>query len=490
MKATLPPHKKGLLLHVGGTHLQDVFETLVFENDNPSYDQVINAFDERFTPLRNTAYERHISSTISQKSDELVDAYLARLRQFIKHCGYGEAADEHIRDQFINGCTNARLRRRLLKENDLTLQQLIVMARTEEIADQQARPMENKPAINTDNVNQIHTKIARRQQTYHKQNPIRHTKNHMRQQPPNSSQCTRCGFRGHKASECRCSKNAVCNKCGRTGHFDRCCRSTSVNNSNPMPNNGNTTRPTPHHRNSQQRTQVSVQEHRISNQHNVHHLSNNDYNSTHVPPDEYLFALSPSSCSVKVNLQLSSYTVKSFIVDTGSSINIINRSIWESCDKTNISCRQTAARVFAYGHNSPLRLFGECDIPIIYKNIKRIFTFVIVDGEYPCILGLQPSQELGIVTVNVEQDHVYRIDQTLNDILNRHAPMFQGLGKMKDFQVRLELQEGAKIPQLPVRRIPYHLRSKVEAEIDRLIQLNVVEPVPDPTDTNLCINPL
>lgn len=63
MKATTPVQKKGLLLHIGGTQLQDVYETLVFNDDNPMYDQVITAFDARFTPLRNSAYERHVFSS-------------------------------------------------------------------------------------------------------------------------------------------------------------------------------------------------------------------------------------------------------------------------------------------------------------------------------------------------------------------------------------------------------------------------------------------
>lgn len=56
----------------------------------------------------------------------------------MKHCGYNEVADDHIRDQFINDCYNTRLRRRLLREQNLILQQLSSIARTEEIANQQS----------------------------------------------------------------------------------------------------------------------------------------------------------------------------------------------------------------------------------------------------------------------------------------------------------------------------------------------------------------
>lgn len=308
--------------------------------------------------------------------------------------------------------------------------------------------MENTSQNSIENINQINSRSGCRLQTQHSRDTKKQSKKLIhRQQLPVIVQCTRCGYRGHTASECRCSRSAVCNKCGKIGNFDRFCRATSIIDNNLGVNNQSTRRSQPQHRknlqNSFSRSQPNAHDRGSSKQHNVHHLcnysnsgiqehevhylSNGSENDARASDDDYIFSLSPASHAIKVELYLASEAV-TFIVDTGASINIINRETWENCNKYNITCRQTAKHVFAYGHNSPLSLIGEYDMPVKYKNIKRLYTFVIFDGDYPCILGLQPSEELGIVTVNVTHDQVYAVDQTLDDIMNRHASVFQGLG--------------------------------------------------------------
>ena len=43
-----------------------------------------------------------------------------------------------------------------------------------------------------------------------------------------STQCSRCGIKGHTSHECRCSRNVTCHKCHKFGHFASVCRSNST----------------------------------------------------------------------------------------------------------------------------------------------------------------------------------------------------------------------------------------------------------------------
>ncbi len=62
-----------------------------------------------------------------------------------------------------------------------------------------------------------------------------------------------------------------------------------------------------------------------------------------------------------------------------------------------------------------------------------------------------------------------------------------GIGKLKDFQLQLHVDPNVTPVQQPIRRVPFHTRKKVEAELARLQSLDIIEPVTCPTSW---INPI
>lgn len=57
-----------------------------------------------------------------------------------------------------------------------------------------------------------------------RQNRGRTQPEHQRHQAkPTAKQCTRCGFKGHAANDCRCSRGVTCHKCGLVRHFVSFC---------------------------------------------------------------------------------------------------------------------------------------------------------------------------------------------------------------------------------------------------------------------------
>ena len=73
-----------------------------------------------------------------------MDAYVTRLRNLSKTCEFGTSLHEMIRDQIIEKCASTALRRRLLRERELTLDNLLLIARSFELADRQALEIEQK----------------------------------------------------------------------------------------------------------------------------------------------------------------------------------------------------------------------------------------------------------------------------------------------------------------------------------------------------------
>ena len=62
-------------------------------------------------------------------------------------------------------------------------------------------------------------------------------------------------------------------------------------------------------------------------------------------------------------------------------------------------------------------------------------------------------------------------------MLEQHKDVFKGVGNLKDFEVKLHTNPEIKPVIQAQRRIPFHIRKKVETEIDRLEKDDIIEEV-------------
>ena len=103
-----------------------------------NYKTALEKLTEYFNPCKNIAFERHVFRQAAQSADETMDSYVTRLRTLAKTCQFDTSLDEMIRGQIIEKCASHGLRRRLLRERELTLDNLSPIARSIELADRQA----------------------------------------------------------------------------------------------------------------------------------------------------------------------------------------------------------------------------------------------------------------------------------------------------------------------------------------------------------------
>ena len=70
------------------------------------------------------------------------------------------------------------------------------------------------------------------------------------------------------------------------------------------------------------------------------------------------------------------------------------------------------------------------------------------------------------------------VRSSLQEVLDRHQPVFQpGLGKMRGFEAKLYVDPMAKPRYYRPRSVPYALTSKIEEELDRLVEEGTLESV-------------
>ncbi|XP_053385661.1 uncharacterized protein K02A2.6-like [Mercenaria mercenaria] len=67
------------------------------------------------------------------------------------------------------------------------------------------------------------------------------------------------------------------------------------------------------------------------------------------------------------------------------------------------------------------------------------------------------------------------------ELCEKYSRLFNGLGKLKDVEVKFHVDESVVPSTQPPRRVPFHVREKVEKELQRLEDLDVIEKDDGPT---------
>src|SRR5207253_1667702 len=105
----------------------------------------------------------------------------------------------------------------------------------------------------------------------------------------------------------------------------------------------------------------------------------------------------------------------------------------------------------------------------------------------PCydatLLSYATAEALGLVTINAI--HTSESEQCVNDdfqkILDEFPEVTNGIGKLKDFQAKIYMDESIP-PTVNTRyRIPLHLRDKVEERLKWLLENDIIERATGPT---------
>ena len=483
---TLAGQKKALLLHIAGPEVQDLFETLTIPatvDDQTEYDVALSALNTYFSPTPNIAFERHQFRQAAQRPGESVDEFCTRLKSLAASCAFSGQRDEHIRDQFVDKCSSSGLRRRLLREPNLTLTSLMDIARASQAADQQAAIMEGniasppaRPSADDGvNVAAQHTQPRNNFNRRRDQHPPQTNRddfrswrdNQQHRQNPssgsttNSAQaCTNCDFEGHQPGDPSCpARGRTCRRCQKIGHFGRVCRSSRQNQPRQNP---------------------------------VHAVDDHDHDVD--PPsgytdEEYNFQIHTANMTLtRADIEVDGHMI-SMIVDSGATANIIDVTTWNDLHIRSPGIRLTPShvRLFGYGSRQPLPLQGEFKRPMISTATKKRVSarIVVVDGDGGCLLGRDTAIDLGLLSLhanNIYMENANPESQGLKQqLVEKYPEVFDGVGKLKDFEIKVHVKPDITPVAQPPRRIPFHLRKKVDEKLQELKDMDIIEPVSDAT---------
>ena len=163
------------------------------------------------------------------------------------------------------------------------------------------------------------------------------------------------------------------------------------------------------------------------------------------------------------------------IIDTGASINIMAETVYQTL-KRPPSLQKARVRVFAYGQQEPLIMTGMFEAPIRHEDTQVLSkVYVARDGQGMLLSG-HTAEALGLIQFALSV-HA----SGLETILEEYRNTFQGIGCLKNKEIKLHIDPSIQPIALRHRRIAFHLRPKVEEELKKLGDQVIIERVEGPT---------
>ena len=153
--------------------------------------------------------------------NESLDTYYTKLKQLAKYCEF-DNIEKEIKSQIIQSCLSNKVRRKALRDSDVTLQQILDFARAMDATDSHMTEIE-KPHMNHDRLDAVRKYSNYKQHASEKN--IFSQQNKVFSQPKqhkSGKSCYRCGGEYPHSQHCPALKKE-CNFCKKTGHFEKVC---------------------------------------------------------------------------------------------------------------------------------------------------------------------------------------------------------------------------------------------------------------------------
>lgn len=409
-------------------------ETEEFLRDLPDFDkltkieQLLEKVKSRYMKTPNVLCERYNFRKIKILPEESIVDFNARLNSCSKYCDFNNYSRDlaHLDQIILNA--HPKLREKLLLEKDLNLNKAIDIA--------------NYAAEGSNWANQFNDIVPNREVNFNK----RSVKTSSHYSMPNKTKvktnlknkCLRCGSDKHLANNENCPAFKItCNKCNKLGHFAKHCLTKSKGKIK-----------------SEVKTVIS---------------DNCDLNVLTVGNN----VTCPSNSHKFIELYVNNILVK-FIIDSGSQATLVPESIFS---KFKCKLNSPTVNLVDYNGNS-IKCLGECAVNVVHGKDEFKGTIYVTKNK-ASLLGADWIQKLQNVNWNsLLVGNLNKSVCNVDLILAQFSNVFDNVpeDKVKNKRATLVLKANAVPKFCRPRRVPYAIKSVVEAEIDRLVKFGFWTP--------------
>lgn len=513
--------KLAMLLTYMGDDSYEIFENIK-PSAEPTFDEVITAFDKHFEPQVNVSYETFLFRNLKQHQEETLHQFFIRLKEQATKCAFHDM-DKEIKQQIELATTNNKLRMHSFQHPKTTLQELLVVGRTLEETNRQVEILQKSQRAENaeEDVNFIKNNNSGKRKFVKRGMSMNQNKT-----------CFRCGGKYPHERNCP-AEDKICNKCQRKGHFAKCCKTKG---GNLKKRTFGTTRPlnqidTHSPLNSEnlyenmdslklEETLFSLKECEVEQENELRSGGAMDTKSVFAYDKSAARASSTPDAFKKTNFEAVVYVEKvpvQCLVDTGASINVLTLRTFNQLQtklKGKLCLQKTKTKVITYGNNEPsLKVLGKVELLVETSSKFLCANFLVIDTSHKNVLSgdtalalciLKFSKPLYTITSNQPTETTDKKPNTkeklqrdltclpnrIKDVVNKYnnTVFSQKIGKLKGYEVKLHIDKEIPPVAQRERRIPFALRDKVNREIEKLEKAGIVEDVTD--EPTPWLNPL
>ena len=403
-----------------------------------SLEDIVTVLQQHFEPKPLVISERFNFNRRQQEANESVADYVAALRKLSTHCQFGAFLDDALRDRFVCGLRYEATQKKLLVEAKLTFSGAVEIAKSMESAAFRTKQLQSH--IIAGGGAQLHREV-------NLLTPTRGTTN----------TCYRCGKPDHQPTQCP-FKNLSCHNCGKLGHIRPACRQLKKQSELPSPKKGGGRVRGRFRGRGRGRSVKTVEEEELNDMpfdlNNIRQVSDT------------------KDRPYTVDLKLNGIPLE-MEIDTGACMSLISEQTakWLFPKK---DLKPSKARLTTYS-GEPITSLGETDVDVSYGTQQATLPLIVVSGTGPSLLGRN-----WLTTIRLDWKSIGSVShQThLSQLLDKYSSVFKkGLGKLVGHKAKLHVDPGAQPRYCVARPLPYALRNKVEAELDRLQSEGIIQPV-------------
>ena len=443
--------------------------------------QLKTIMDGHFGPKVNIRAARTMFRTTVQKEDQSVEEFITSLRHASITCTFGDQLGDNLLDQFVAGLRDKKIQSKLCQTDGLNFatacQQAILMETTEKEVKRMSSQFSTslKMDSNSASASCKLTSKPSSSTSYRFRNDPPPFARRMGPQPqsglPASSSsrfppCYRCGGTSHVPNSCF-YKDRRCNFCGLNGHKAVVCRKRG----RPLPVQGRGA--AVQHPKQSAALSASPRVQQV-----VEEAAAEDIDARLVE----ISTLGSSAVAarpklpppIQHRLKLNGEDVM-FDVDTGSPVTVLTEAVWRSKLKSAKLSKSDVIINSYSGHQ--LQLLGVLRAKLQFKGKGELVDLYVVSGTNSCLLGRDLMSLIGKFEFVASISHE-DASARLQSILKNHSKLFADeLGHVTSVKAKIHLEQNIQPIFHKSRPVPLAMRSRIEAQIDRLLHLGVLKKV-------------